>query len=239
MRPPCNSFPSLRDAIDVGGTTTPGYLIGAERRAALGDLLQGSAIASGVENLRGRSVLIAAADPFLVALALIEFDGLARRMTLYPPDLALEHLPYVMRYAEVDVVVTDGRFLSGASIGAAQHALCTPALVPRVHASQERLPTEWILLTSGTTGRPKMVMHTLASLTGAIEVSPTRKQGSTSVIWATFYDIRRYGGLQIYLRAVLTRSSLLLTGGPQEPVASVLQRAGEAGVTHISGTPSH
>jgi acyl-coenzyme A synthetase/AMP-(fatty) acid ligase len=234
MRTLCHSFPSLRDAIDVGGTPPPGYLIGAEHRTALGDLLQGSAIASGVENLRGRSVLIASADQFLVALALIEFDGLARRMTLYPPDLALEHLPYVMRYAEVDAVVSDGSFLSGASIGAAQHAICTPALVPRVHASQERLPTEWILLTSGTTGRPKMVLHTLASLAGAIGAS----ESHTEVIWGTFYDIRRYGGLQIYLRAVLTRSSLLLTG-PQEPVANFLQRAGEAGVTHISGTPSH
>src|SRR5579872_3532609 len=171
MRTPCNSFPSLRDAIDVGGTSSPGYLIGAEQRTALGNLLQGSVIVSGVEKLHGRSVLIAAADPFLVALALIEFDGLARRMTLYPPDLALEHLPYVMQYAEVDAVVSDGSFLNGASIGAAQHALCTPALIPRVQASQERLPTEWILLTSGTTGRPKMVLHTLASLAGAIGAS--------------------------------------------------------------------
>jgi acyl-coenzyme A synthetase/AMP-(fatty) acid ligase len=161
-------------------------------------------------------------------------DGLARRVTLYPPDLALEHLPYVMRYAEVDVVVSDGGFLSGASIGAAQHALCTPRLVPRIHASQERWPSEWILLTSGTTGRPKMVLHTLASLAGAIGASESHAE----VIWGTFYDIRRYGGLQIYLRAVLTRSSLLLTR-PQEPVANFLQRAGEAGVTHISGTPSH
>jgi acyl-coenzyme A synthetase/AMP-(fatty) acid ligase len=224
----------LRDAIDVGGTTTPGFLIGAEHRTGLVDLLQRSAIASGVENLRGRSVLIASIDPFIVALALIELDGLARRMTLYPPDLALEHLPYVMRYAEVDAVVSDGSFLSGASIGAVQHAICTPALVPRVHASQERLPTEWILLTSGTTGRPKMVLHTLASLAGAIGPS----ESHTEVIWGTFYDIRRYGGVQIYLRAVLTRSSLLLTG-PQELVANFLQRAGEGGVTHISGTPSH
>ena len=234
MRTPCNSFPSLRDAIDFGETPPSGYLIGAEHRTALGDLLHGSAIATGVENLRGRSVLIASADPFLVALALIEFDGLARRMTLYPPDLALEHLPYVMRYAEVDAVVSDGSFLSGASIGTAQHAICAPRLVPRVNVSQERLPTEWVLLTSGTTGQPKMVAHTLASLAGAIGAG----ESHTEVIWGTFYDIRRYGGLQIYLRAVLTRSSLLLTG-PQEPVANFLLRAGEAGVTHISGTPSH
>jgi len=155
-------------------------------------------------------------------------------MTLYPSDLALEHLPYVMRYAEVDAVVSDGSFLSGAPIGTAQHALCTPRLVPRAHVGHERLFTEWILLTSGTTGRPKMVVHTLASLAGAIDANASHGE----VIWGTFYDIRRYGGLQIYLRAVLTRSSLLLTR-PQEPVAKFLQRAGEAGVTHISGTPSH
>src|SRR5580658_4957805 len=129
MRTPSKSFPSLRDAIDVGGTPPSGYLLGAEHRTPLGDLLLGSAIASGALNLRGRSVLIASADPFLTALALIELDGLARRMTLYPPDLALEHLPYVMRYADVDAVVSDGSILSGDSIGA-PHAICMPALVP-------------------------------------------------------------------------------------------------------------
>ena len=79
-----------------------------------------------------------------------------------------------------------------------------------------------------------MVVHTLSSLAGGIDGS----ESDRAVIWGTFYDIRRYGGLQIYLRAVLQRSSLVLTG-PQEPVAKFLQRAGEAGVTHISGTPSH
>lgn len=234
MRTPCSRFSSLRDAIDAGGTTPSGCLVGAEHHIAFEDLLQGSAIATGSENLRGRSVLIASADPFLAALALIELDGLARRMTLYPPDLALEHLLYVMRYAEVDTVVSDGSFLSGASHGAAHHAICARALVPRIEACHQRLPTEWVLLTSGTTGRPKMVPHTLASLAGAI----VQGESPAKVIWGTFYDIRRYGGLQIYLRAVLTRSSLVMTG-PQEPLATFLQRAGETGVTHISGTPSH
>ncbi len=237
MITPCHSFPSLRNAIDVGNTPSSGYLIGTEHRTALCDLLEGSAIA-GVQNLRGRSMLIASTDPFLTALALIELDGLAQRMALYPPDLAFEHLPHVMRHADVDAVVSDGSFLSGVDLGAAQHLVCSPVLVPRVQISQKPLRTEWILLTSGTTGRPKMVLHTLASLAGAIEVSPMHKQGSAGLVWGTFYDIRRYGGLQIYLRAVLTGSSLVLTE-PRERVGNYLKRAGAAGVTHISGTPSH
>src|SRR5579863_4673335 len=115
MRTPCNSFPSLRDAIEAGKTPQTGFLAGAEHRIALGNLLQGSAITADRDSLCGRSVLIASADPFLTALALVECDGLARRMILFPPDLAVEHLPYVIRWADVDTVISDGSILSGVS----------------------------------------------------------------------------------------------------------------------------
>ena len=60
----------------------------------------------------------------------------------------------------------------------------------------------------------------------------------TSVLWSTFYDIRRYGGLQIFLRALLGGGSLVLSSA-QESTGDFLIRAGAQGVTHISGTPSH
>ena len=91
------------------------------------------------------------------------------------------------------------------------------------------------MLTSGTSGPPKLVQHNLSSLSGAI------KRGSNSskkIVWSTFYDIRRYGGLQIFLRAALTGTSLVLSSAT-EPPAAFLARAGASGVTHISGTPSH
>ena len=80
-----------------------------------------------------------------------------------------------------------------------------------------------------------MVVHTLASLSGAMRGG--RSPGDPAV-WSTFYDIRRYGGLQIFLRALLGGGSMVLSSA-QESTADFLIRAGAHGVTHISGTPSH
>ncbi|MFK9326060.1 hypothetical protein ACJEKX_24065, partial [Escherichia coli] len=57
-------------------------------------------------------------------------------------------------------------------------------------------------------------------------------------VWATFYDIRRYGGLQIFLRAVLSGGSMVLSD-PLEALGDHVARLNARGVTHISGTPSH
>jgi acyl-CoA synthetase (AMP-forming)/AMP-acid ligase II len=94
--------------------------------------------------------------------------------------------------------------------------------------------TEWILLTSGTSGAPKLVVHSLHSLAGMLP----RQSSGPRTVWSTFYDIRRFGGLQIYLRAVLAGVPLVL-GSRGESIAEFAARAGAERVTHISGTPSH
>src|SRR6202034_2836718 len=80
-----------------------------------------------------------------------------------------------------------------------------------------------------------LVVHSFESLAGAL---PRHPPSTKPMVWSTFYDIRRYGGLQIYLRAVLSGSPLVLSNAG-EPTGEFLARAGAAGVTHISGTPSH
>ncbi|WP_213030285.1 hypothetical protein, partial [Acinetobacter baumannii] len=49
----------------------------------------------------------------------------------------------------------------------------------------------------------------LEALTGAIVAEGPAK--GLAPVWATFYDIRRYGGLQIFLRAILSGGSMVLS----------------------------
>jgi len=196
-------------------------------------VIGGSCVEAGAALL-GKSVLIYTSDQFHAALAMLELDGVARRVILCPPDLPPEHLPHVISVAEVDAVVAD-RPLNLAELQGPEHFLVRSSPVASIAAAEVgQFKTEWVLLTSGTTGVPKLVVHTLASLAGAIPVS----MQTSKVVWSTFYDIRRYGGLQIFLRAMLTGASLALSDA-RESTSDFLARAGKRGVTHISGTPSH
>jgi acyl-coenzyme A synthetase/AMP-(fatty) acid ligase len=225
---------SLWNALIAAGDLSGRFVFGAEASIALSDLIAGSTLYGRGNELCGRSVLVTTTNQFTTASALMELDGIARRIVLCPPDLPLKHLPYVIESANVDAIVSDRTILGLDIRRPLLFCPCGRKMVAGNYNRKTQHQTEWILLTSGTTGRPKLVVHTLSSLAGAIS------NGSTSaepVVWGTFYDIRRYGGLQIFLRAALTGTSLVLSGA-KESTTDFLARAGSHGVTHISGTPS-
>jgi acyl-coenzyme A synthetase/AMP-(fatty) acid ligase len=225
----------LRDALRAGSDDPARMLWGAKASLSLSDVARGTGLGGRLGELAGRSVLVRTSDQLTAALALIELDGVAARMVLCPPDLDPAHLASVIATAEVDAVVSD--LHEEGPGGAPLYRLALP-LAPLAAQPSKALDTEWVMFTSGTTGVPKLVIHTLEGLTGAIRGGAARPAEAASPIWGTFYDIRRYGGLQILLRALLTGGSMILSD-PHEPVTEHLARLGRLGVTHLSGTPSH
>ena len=88
---PQNNAVSLWNAVSAAGNSSACVLFGAEANRTLSDLTEGLA---AMATSRGRTMLSATTSQRAAALALIEFDGVARRIILYPPDLPLGNLPH-------------------------------------------------------------------------------------------------------------------------------------------------
>jgi len=226
---------SLREYLGSPPDCEGFYLWGARNSVALSDLFQGSSLGGRLSELSRRSVLLRTQDPLAAALAMLELDGVARRLVICPPDVRSEHLPALIAKAGVDAIVSDRDLPDAADWGVTLCVRASSALSPCEPVHLHGCATEWVLLTSGTTGMPKMLAHNLFTLTGAIKYGHF---DAPDVVWGTFYDIRRYGGLQILLRAIIGRRPLVLSDAGESSKDHLLRLASH-GVTHLTGTPSH
>jgi len=100
--------------------------------------------------------------------------------------------------------------------------------------SFQKVKTEWVLYTSGTTGKPKPVSQTLYSLirhrTGKSRYIATQR-------WGLTYEPYRMGGLQVLLNSLLSNTTLVATSASLTPIEK-LQIFSRYDVNAISGTPS-
>jgi acyl-coenzyme A synthetase/AMP-(fatty) acid ligase len=231
MNTPLNPGTSIRARLADAREGRERFLWGATASVCLGHLVNGTSLGGRTAELAGRSVLIVTRDQCAAALALIELDGIARRLIVCTPDVVSAHLHAVVAKAAVDAIVSDHERDDGEP-DVPLRILCS-GLTPAADTPVACRKTEWVLLTSGSTGAPKLLVHSFASLS-----APINTPGSVDIVWGTFYDIRRYGGLQILFRTILGHGSFVIPGAG-EPIGEHLLRLGAHGATHVSGTPSH
>src|SRR6266851_7877891 len=102
-----SNWRSLWDCLNGAEHPSGRFLRGANASIALDDLAHGSSLGAGLEELCGRSVLVATKDQLTAALALIELDGIARRLVLCPPDLPVTHFSSVIATAGANAILYD------------------------------------------------------------------------------------------------------------------------------------
>jgi acyl-coenzyme A synthetase/AMP-(fatty) acid ligase len=225
--------PSLWQLTQASGPLDRRCFVDEAARIGLDALRDGTTLAGRREELRGATVMLRLSTQLAAALALLELDGLARRIVLCTPDLSAEHFRSAVAIAGATAVVTDQPVPELSCTGLTLIPGSAPGVTPFADDRRAACETEWALFTSGTTGPPKLALHSLRTLIGAMAEKP-----ATGGVWSTFYDIRRYGGLQILLRALLGGGSMVFSGAHEEP-RDFFARVAAAGVTFLSGTPTH
>ncbi len=103
-----------------------------------------------------------------------------------------------------------------------------------VKCKQTQACTRWVIPTSGTTGKPKLIAHTLQSLTRSVKPPTDRLR---RIRWGLIYDPTRFAGIQVMLQAIAGDSTLLApnTGIPFDETVSFLA---DHGCNALSATPS-
>ena len=167
-----------------------------------------------------------------LALALVALDGLAESIVMLPSEESLELRERRLTEAGIDLVLGAGIFtpLRAEAVSTGAPGI---ADIQEQHDSRAMHQTAWMLPTSGTTGVPKLIHHTLVSLTRSMS---DRVIGAKH-LWGSLYSIRRFAGLQVFLQSWLAATPLLLNedgAGLDELMQKLIERQ----CTALSGTPS-
>lgn len=92
--------------------------------------------------------------------------------------------------------------------------------------------SEITIFTSGTTGQPKRVVHSVATLARNVRRGEHYKEH----VWAYTYNPTHMAGTQVFFQALMNQSTMVNVFS--EPREVVYQQIERYGITHISATPT-
>ena len=164
-------------------------------------------------------------SPFKFIRAIVALDGCVNRILLLSPELSRKDIVKLKVAAGIECLLTDRDDLTG--LGATWEFSSGAIQVPATHE------TRWLMTTSGTTGLPKIVEHSLESLIARLRPAKPGVQP----VWGLLYEPSRFAGLQVILQSLLGGGRLLIPDR-MSSMATQLAFLAHAGCTHLSGTPS-
>ncbi|MEM9943946.1 MAG: fatty acid--CoA ligase family protein [Planctomycetota bacterium] len=185
---------------------------------------------SNAKNFVNRSVLIATSRIEEAIHAICRLDGWVK---------AIGFCPHNFRSSEIDRIAKQGGFdaILGEGAGDVPRFPDCNSLVRFLWDSTgecESHSTSWVMMTSGTTGTPKLVLHSLKTLTSTTKIS---KQGMQGVRWGMLYDYTRFAGMQVVLQSLLS-GAVLVAPDLTDSIQDQLQFLAANGTTHLSTTPT-
>jgi acyl-CoA synthetase (AMP-forming)/AMP-acid ligase II len=167
-----------------------------------------------INELLGKKVALQIQQSENLASLLVSLDGYSKQLTLLPTGLTSDEQYRFIQQSGSEVLITDNDSVeselplikySSTLFDTTKQRCQNKRLDNNIATKSETL---WLIPTSGTTGIPKLVVHTLASLTRSIK---TDIRKGVEYKWGLFYEIMRFAGLQVFLQCLVSGSCLIFT----------------------------
>ena len=178
--------------------------------------------ASKTKKLKKSSVVINARDRFEFAKLLFLLDGEVHNILFLPHDInKLLHSRYFNEAGVNYEVYLENNILQYKTI-------------KKADKESDAKETNWIIPTSGTTSSPKLVAHTFQSLTRSTKVNI---ETGSRYRWGLVFDIYRFSGIQVFLQAMLSGSTLIISEADM-PMSEILNNIIKNRCNALSATSS-
>ena len=194
-------------------------LLGITNCETYRDLIQTAVnLRKNLAVMAGARIAISGLSPAELSIAITAFDGIAYQILILPLSLTDD-----VR----EKLIADSSSTHLIRSGFEYHSLTADTTENVVSE------TKWLLATSGTTGVPKLITHTLATLTRTVNRNLDNGHG---YVWGLLYDSSRFAGIQVILQALLSGSSLVVSEGSdfKSQLAVMLKHS----VNALSATPT-
>lgn len=181
----------------------------------------------------GKRVAIGALSVIEFVSALAFLDGLAQAIVLLPAEDDLSTREARLAQAGIDIVVEGDGFGFTKLLTQSETIATNGTTLLAAKDRPASIHTTWLLPTSGTTGTPKLIAHTFATLTRSMT---TRRIGD-DYTWGSLYSLRRFAGLQVFLQSWMCGTQFILNEEGAD-LHDVLTRFIDLGCNALSATPS-
>lgn len=165
------------------------------------------------------------------------FEGHARRIYIVPETADSRLTDLILKTGDVDFLICDKPPRQG--VGNQCTILTQDEAIGEGLSSEDDVKprsaftSELVLATSGTTSTPKLVAHTLHSLTHSMKID----ERFAHFRWGLMYDPARFAGLQVLLQSMLNGAMLLAPQWELGLTEQIRWLAGN-GCDAMSATPS-
>lgn len=173
-------------------------------------------------QLADKNCAIISEDRESLALLLPAIDNICRNILLLPKDTE-GHEEDFYQSADIHYVIS----LSKGEIVNAKAVSDNLS----VNGGVER---SYILATSGTTGTPKLASYSLSTL---LVTTKNDVERGKEFIWGLTYDVNRFAGLQVFLQAISSGSTLTVPSNTAS-MAEIITLFARSSVNCLSATPS-